>query len=141
MMKKGAIRPLALCIIKNQDRLLVSKGYDSKKNEVFYRLLGGGVEFGETGEKAIKREFKEELDTDLENVKYITFLENIFTYEGKPGHEIVLVFTGDLVNKDLYQKDNIKILDNKDGIASWQKISDFKEGKLILYSEGVVDYI
>lgn len=140
-MKKGAIRPLALCIIKNQDRLLVSKGYDSKKNEVFYRLLGGGVEFGETGEKAIKREFKEELDTDLENVKYITFLENIFTYEGKPGHEIVLVFTGDLVNKDLYQKDNIKILDNKDGIASWQKISDFKEGKLILYSEGVVDYI
>ncbi len=140
-MKENTIRPISLCIIKHDGKLLVSKGYDSEKDEVFYRLLGGGIEFGETSEQALKREFKEELDTDLENIKYVTTLENIFKWNGKPGHEIIWVFESDLTKKDLYQKDNIKILDNKNGFASWQKISDFKKGKLILYSEGVVDYI
>ena len=137
MMREGTIRPLAVCIVKNQDKLLVSGGYDFKKDEVFYRLLGGGIEFGETGEEAIEREFQEELATDLENVKHLVTLENIFTYNGKPGHEIVFVFVGDLTRKDLYQKDNIKILDNKEGKASWQKIGDFKEKKLILYPDDI----
>lgn len=139
MMRIGQIRPLALCIIKYQDKVLVGDGYDSKKNEVFYRLLGGGVEFGETGEKAVKREFKEELDTDLENVKYITTLENIFTYNGNPGHEIILVFSGDFVKKELYQRKDLVILDTAEKHkTSWQKIDDFKEKKLILYPMGVI---
>lgn len=86
----GKIRPLTLCLIKYQDKILVGEGFDSKKNEVFYRPLGGGIDFGETGEEALIREFHEELAADLENVKYITTLENIYTYNGDPGHEIVL---------------------------------------------------
>jgi NADH pyrophosphatase NudC (nudix superfamily) len=141
-MIRGTIKPKAFGIIKNQDRLLVFRAYDSKKCEVFYRLLGGGIEFGETGEEALRREFQEELATDLENVKYLTTLENIFTYEGEAGHEIVLVFTADLADKDLYQKDNFDILDSgKKHKASWQKIDDFKSGRLILYPEGITKYL
>lgn len=142
MMLEEKIRPLTLCIIKNSDRILVGDGYDSKKGEVFYRLLGGGIEFGETGEEALNREFKEELDTELTNVKYLTTLENIFTYNGKRGHEIVLVFTADLVKKDLYQKDSIDILDSKEGHkGSWQKTEDFKNHKLILYPDGILEFV
>jgi ADP-ribose pyrophosphatase YjhB (NUDIX family) len=141
-MMKGVIKPKAFGIIKNQDRLLVFRGYDSKKGEVFYRLLGGGIEFGETGEQALRREFQEELATDLENVKYLTITENIFTYEGEAGHEIVLVFTADLANKDLYQKGSMSILDSKEKhTVSWQKIDDFKSGRLILYPEGITKYL
>jgi len=142
MVLKGVIRPLAVCIIKHGDRLLAGDGYDPKKDEYFYRLLGGGIEFGETGEQALKREFQEELGTNLENVKYITILENIFTFNGKQGHEIVMVFTGDLVNKDLYQKDKIELMDVKEKhMASWQKISDYKDKKIILYPNGILKYL
>jgi ADP-ribose pyrophosphatase YjhB (NUDIX family) len=142
MMTEGKIRPLALCLIKYEDKLLVGGGYDAQKKETFYRLLGGGIEFGETGEEALIREFREELLTGLENVKYLTTLENIFTYNGKPGHEITLIYTGDLSNKDLYRENNIKILDSEDGEeASWQKIEDFKSKKLILYPNGILNFI
>ena len=140
-METGKIRPLAVCIIKNGDKLLSSENYDSRKKEIFYRLLGGGIEFGEKGEEALKREFQEELGTDLKNVKYIETVENIFTYEGKMGHEIILVFKGDLARKDLYRKDNVDILDTRDkGKACWKKIDDFKKKKLILYPGGVLRY-
>ena len=53
------------------------------------------------------------------------------------GHEIVLVFEGEMTDKGLYENDNIPILDSKEkGIAVWQNISDFKSGKLILYPDG-----
>lgn len=142
MMRIDQIRPLALCIIKYQDKVLVGDGYDSKKDEVFYRLLGGGIEFGETGEEAVKREFKEELNTDLENVKYITTLENIFAYNGNSGHEIILVFSGDFVKKELYQRKDLVILDTKEKHkTSWQTINNFKEKKLILYPAGALRYL
>jgi len=142
MMKKNGIRPLSLCIIKNKDRILVGDGYDSKKGDTFYRLLGGGIEFGEKGEEALNREFKEELDSELENVKYLTTLENIFTYNGKSGHEIVFIFSADLVKKDLYQKESIDVLDSlQKQKATWKKISDFKDHKLILYPNGILNII
>lgn len=137
MFKVNGIRPLAVCIIKHNGKLLSGTGHDKVKNETFYRLLGGGIEFGEKAEETLQREFEEELKTGLENIKYITILENIFTYEGKRGHEIVFVFEGELTNKDLYRKNNIPILDSeKDSLAVWENISDFKSGKLILYPDG-----
>lgn len=142
MLKENAIRPLAVCIVKHEGKILAGNGFDSVKEEVFYRLLGGGIKFGERAEAALKREFQEELGTGLENVKFITTLETIFTYEGKNGHEILMVFEGDLVNTDLYEKSEIQILDsNEGGVASWQKIDDCKNGKVILYPEGILDFI
>ena len=141
-MKAGTIRPVAVCIIRDKDRLLVTVSRDSVKKENYCRLLGGGIEFGETGEQALRREFQEELGTDLENVKYITSMENIFTNEGELGHEIDLLFEADLVNHDLYEKDNIQILDNNEGgAATWQRISDFKDKKLILYPTIALQYL
>ncbi len=142
MVKEGVIRPLAVCIIKDKDRLLVTVSRDSVKKETFCRLIGGGIEFGETGEQALRREFQEELGTDLENVRYLTSMESIFNYEGGPGHDIGLLFVADLTDKDLYEKDNIQILDNNEGgAATWQKISDFKENKLILYPTVSLQYL
>lgn len=141
-MLAGVIRPLALCIIKNEDKILVMDGYDSKKDQSFFRLLGGGIEFGERGEEALKREFQEELSAELENIKAVATLENIFTFDGKSGHEIALIFEADLKNKGLYQKDSLEIADsNGRHRASWQKIEDFKSKKLVLYPDNILEYI
>ena len=141
MIKENEIRPLAVCIIKHNGRLLAGSGYDKIKKESFYRLLGGGIEFGEKSEEALKREFMEELGTGIENIKYLTTIENIFTYEDKHGHEIIIVFEADLANKELYEKDNIQITDDKDSKAVWRNISDFISGKLILYPEGAKEFL
>ena len=69
-MLKEKIRPLTLCIIKNNDRVLVGDGYDSKKGEVFYRLLGGGIEFGEAAEEALNSSASEieQLEKDSQEI-------------------------------------------------------------------------
>ena len=55
------IRPIALCVIRHDDAVFVFEGYDPLKDQTFYRPLGGGIEFGETSEQAIRREMREEI--------------------------------------------------------------------------------
>ncbi len=66
MDKFKEIRPIVLGLIKNGNKLLVSKGYDESKNQEFYRCLGGSIEFLEKSRDALKREFKEEINIDIE---------------------------------------------------------------------------
>ena len=93
-MKKKRIRPLAICVFRRNDRILVAEGYDSIKKQTFYRPLGGAIEFGERGEDTVRRELKEEINVEVGELHYIGTLENIFIFNGTPGHEIVIVYDG-----------------------------------------------
>ena len=57
MNEPNKIRPIVLGIAKRNNKILVGKGFDKVKNEVFYRALGGGIDLGETSSDALKREF------------------------------------------------------------------------------------
>lgn len=132
---KPQIEVLALCIItRDNSEILACRGHDDVKNEDFGRILGGHVEFGETAEFALRREFKEELNAELENLRLLDVLENIFTYNGKPGHQITFLYAGNFVDSDFYKKDKMKILD-ADFEAVWYKISDIQNGKVKVYPE------
>jgi 8-oxo-dGTP pyrophosphatase MutT (NUDIX family) len=78
--------------VRDGDRLLVYEGYDSVKDERFYRPLGGGIEFGELGAEAVAREVREELGATVSDVRFLGVLESVFTYAGEPGHELVLMY-------------------------------------------------
>jgi len=106
-MMSDQIRPLALCLFRNSGRILVFEGYDPHKQQTFYRPLGGGIEFGERAEDAVRREIREEIGAEIDSLTYLLTLENIFTYNGEPGHEIVMVFDGQLVDERLYTQDRI----------------------------------
>ncbi len=69
----------------------MSEGYDAVKRERYYRLLGGTIEFGELGADAVVREFREELGVEMTVRHYLGTLENLFTFEGEPGHELVRI--------------------------------------------------
>lgn len=133
---EGRIRVLALAIIKNKKRILVSPGYDEAKKLVFYRLLGGGIDYGESSIDALHREFKEELDIEIINCKLLTVKENIFTYNGKPYHEISFIYEAGFKDSSLYEKEEFKILDSVDeGKVIWLEIDDSKEQNI--FPDGV----
>ena len=77
--RQEKIRPLAVAVIKKENKVLAIKGYDDIKNQTFYRLPGGGIEFCEKGEKTIKREFMEELGFEPINIKYSKTVEKMLS--------------------------------------------------------------
>ena len=63
------IRSVSLCVFLNKNRILVFEGYDKVKDEIFYRPLGGGIEFGETAEETVRRELREEINAEVDDEK------------------------------------------------------------------------
>jgi ADP-ribose pyrophosphatase YjhB (NUDIX family) len=138
------IRATALgCFVRNGSELLVMHGYDAVKPEIFYRFLGGGIEFGETGETALRREIREEVQQEIRIVRNLGFLENIFIYAGKPHHEIIQVFLAEFIDPAVYHLEKFEVTENYEGqtnpVASWMAISEFRDGGKILYPAGVLD--
>lgn len=134
-------RPVALCLFTNNGRLLAAKGKDSVKQTEFYRPIGGMIEFGEYGSDALRREVMEETGQKISGIKYIGTLENIFTYEGKSGHEIVMMYDAEFEDKSLYEREYIDIVEVDWCKAYWLNIEDCINGKLIIYPDGIVEML
>src|SRR5919108_3742878 len=137
------IRPIALCVFHNNNRILVFEGYDKAKDEIFYRPLGGGIEFGEKSEDAVRRELKEEINVDVGEIRYLGTLENIFVFNGNSYHEIVLIYDGTLIEAGLYDQAVITGKEaNGDEIrAMWKSLDEFEPGNLILYPDGLLNLL
>ena len=54
--------------------------------------MGGGIDFGEMAEAAVRRDLREELDVELLDERLLGVLENLFHAFGRYGHEIVFVY-------------------------------------------------
>lgn len=137
------IRPIALCLFRNNGRILVFEGHDPVKGETFYRPLGGGIEFGERSENAVRRELKEELNVDIADLKYLGMLENLFTFNGNSYHEVVLIYDGTLTESGLYEQALLmgKEANGDDLRVMWKSLQEFESGKLILYPHGLLELL
>lgn len=139
------IRPIAICVFLRNNKILVSEAYDPIKNEHFYRPLGGGIEFGENSRETICRELLEEVNLELDekSLRYLGALENIFIYNGTPGHEIVLIYDGALKESEVYERAEImgKELNGENIRAIWKSLDEFGEGKAILYPTGLLELL
>lgn len=140
MDKFKEIRPIVLGLPIRNNKLLVSECFDKVKNQTFYRCLGGGIEFLEKSEDALKREFLEEIDADIIIKDFLGISENIFTFNGKNAHELILLYSIDIKAEDY--KDEYKIKDScDDHKVIWVDINDFKNKSKILYPEEMFKYI
>jgi len=140
---KHKIRPLALGVFTYKNQILVHKGYDRVKKQSYYRSLGGGIEFGETGAEALAREIQEELGQEICDIRYLGMLENIFTFEDEPGHEIVLMYDATFVDPTVYQKTKLKGTEgeNISFFATWLPLKEFADGRGPLYPPGLYELL
>ncbi len=136
-------RILAIGVVRKGDTILVEKGYDPTKDERFFRPVGGGVEFGERSRDAVVRELREELGAEVVNPRLLGVLENIFTFDGEPGHEAVFVYEVDFADRALMDRPVIHGTES-DGSrveAVWKALSDFVPGHPPLYPDGLLDLL
>jgi 8-oxo-dGTP pyrophosphatase MutT (NUDIX family) len=142
-MKKKRIRVIALGVFRHQGRILVFQGYDPFDGDTFYRPLGGGVEFGETSQEALAREIREELGQEIKDPKYMGTLENIFIYQGEPGHELVLVYDARFVDPMVYAKTNLHYVESEgeELPCLWLTLEDVKKKDLHLYPNGLYELL
>ncbi len=119
------------------------EGHDEVKGNTFYRPLGGTIEFGEPGADTVARELMEEIHARVIAIRYLGTLENIFVYNGQKGHEIVLVYAGELADPRFYDLPVIsgREDDGEEFRAVWMPINDFRKGRAILYPDKVLDLL
>lgn len=94
---KPSIKGKALVVLFNADRTahaVTRSGPDAENPQGYDRFLGGTIEFGELAADAAVREIREELGAAVENLRLLDVVENIFSIDGQPGHEIVFVYSG-----------------------------------------------
>jgi len=135
------IRPLAICVFRRHDgSILVAPGFDPVKEQRFYRPLGGEIEFGERAQEAVRREIREELGAEIDNVRLLAVTENVFTFLGANGHELVWTFEARLLDESLYDQD--VVICNEGGAsfeAHWVSLNVFVRGEAPLYPDGLLD--
>lgn len=141
--KKPRIRVLTLGLFCQGDMIFVAEGRDAVADKTFYRPIGGAVEFGELAADALTREVDEEIGAAIEDVRYLFTLENIFTYEGEPGHEICLVHDARFVEPQRRASD-YTVVGHDDGdilyTATYKPLSFFSASDAPpLYPDGLLD--
>jgi ADP-ribose pyrophosphatase YjhB (NUDIX family) len=118
---------VALCVVINGDRVLVRRHLHGVLDPVFYRPVGGTVEFGERSIDAVQREVLEEIGAELANLRLLGCIENLFDYRGDIGHEIVFIYCADFVDPTLYERAAIdgQEADGQDFVAVWLPLAAF----------------
>jgi len=137
------IRPIAICVFRNRGRILAIEGYDPTKDETFYRPVGGALRFGERSVDALHREVAEELEVELCEPVLLGVLENLFTFDGAPGHEIVFVYDGKLPAPTLYGQPTVTGIesDGQPFTAVWREPEWFTPGRPPLYPDGLAELL
>lgn len=86
------VRVIAVGILIQDGWVLAEEYAGDGWSDPFLRAPGGGIEFGEHADDAVRREFAEELGVTLDSARLLGVTENIFDAHGKRGHEIVYAY-------------------------------------------------
>jgi ADP-ribose pyrophosphatase YjhB (NUDIX family) len=138
---------VALAVLLWRDHLLLLRGEDSVKPETFYRAIGGGVDFGERAAEAVVREFREEVEREVEVIEPLGVVENIFTHEGRAGHEVDFEFMVRFApGHEPPDLEPIEAVEHDDGgaidgsfTAYWMPLHQVLSGEHIIYPPGFTD--
>ena len=73
----------AIIVNEKNETILLKRTSKTRNGAGFWAKPGGGVEFGEKIEDAVRREVKDELGVDVEIIKFLGFSEGILKSENQ----------------------------------------------------------
>lgn len=141
-MSRAWIKPKAMAVFRRGAEILVNEVRESDGRLVGFRIPGGHVEFAEYSKDTITREIREELKAEIADVQLFGVLENVFTYMGQTGHEVIFVYGARFADETLYAADRLAAHED-DGTAFelvWHNPENLPEGAA-LYPDGLLDLI
>lgn len=138
----SAIKVKVLGLVWRGRQLLVAEVEDDSGRVKGVRPLGGTVEFGETREAALVREFGEELGCAATVAGPWHAFENLFAHEGAIGHEYIFAANLRLADQRLYGCETIAFAeaDLTPCRAVWLDPAALPDG-VALYPTGLLDLI
>lgn len=134
-------RPIAIAVIRRRDEILVFPVPDAVTNVTGYRPPGGTIEFQELGADTVVREIREELDVEIVEPRYLGTVENMFTWIGRPHHELVRVYEARFADASLYSREQFDCIE-ANGVpfrCIWKRITDFDREPL--YPGGLLELL
>ncbi|MBY3153839.1 NUDIX domain-containing protein [Rhizobium laguerreae] len=133
------IRVKVIGLAWRKDQLLAAEVEDDSGRIKGVRPLGGAIEFGESREEALHREFREELETDIRIVGPWHLLENIYEHQGAIAHEYIFAADIELADASLYQREEIRYseLDETAATARWFGHDSLRDAGIDLYPTGL----
>jgi ADP-ribose pyrophosphatase YjhB (NUDIX family) len=134
------IRLKVVGIFRKGDRLLALHVVDPTDGRKIYIPPGGGVEFGEDTASALRREMREELNTEIKEPVLVGVLENRFTFAGKTAHEIVFVYEAEFPDRSRYGVESFEITecDGTKFLATWIDFTGADPQAPPIYPEGLI---
>ncbi len=118
-MKEIKVRVEAI-IFNSQNELLLAN--HQKNNNSYWVLPGGGVDFGESIEEALKRELSEELNLSHVEIQQLMYADEYIS-EDLSRHIIKLAYKVEVPEEDL---DTIKVVAKEEAIKEIQFFSTQK---------------
>jgi ADP-ribose pyrophosphatase YjhB (NUDIX family) len=137
-------RANTLGIILKNDYILLEeqKGKHSKGYGLFYRPIGGTIEYGERSNKTLLREYMEELGVEIIIKRYLTCIENIYKIDEDVGHEITQLYLVEFKDENLYKREVFTVREaQRITYAKWIHKEDVITGKKVLYPEGLSELL
>ncbi|MBF9050395.1 NUDIX domain-containing protein [Roseobacter sp. HKCCD9010] len=139
---RPVIRAVAIGVVWRDDRILVAAVTDDNGHIKGWRPLGGGIEFGETAEAALVREFAEELQAQIKPIRQIAVMQNLFAHQGDRGHEIVFVIESELTTPGLAEAESFILEDSGARVrAAWRPLDEFRSERAELFPDGLLSLL
>lgn len=136
------IRPKVVCVLRHAGRMLLIRATDPVDGRSFLIPPGGGVEFGELLDDAIRRELREELGLEVASPRRIGLLENVFRHAGREEHELVFVYVAECEDERMREAEDVEVTEN--GLrmtASWISPAEITANQWTVFPEGLLGLV
>ncbi len=130
MITQFNIRVYALA--EHHGKILILK--EPFMNQMIYKFPGGGLEFGEGTLDCLKREFKEELNLEIEEIEHLYTQEDFIETQVKPDKQLFLVY----YKAKIKNIQDLKILDSNIEEIKWVKPKELNPNLFSLPVDKVV---
>ena len=81
----------------------------------------------------------EEIEANITVDKFLGVSENIFTFNGQTGHELILLYS--VTIDDASYKEQYCVEGDTNHVVDWVDINRIKSGEIILYPTETLKYI